>query len=72
VDKHGNQQKGGLQIKTDMEGKTSINGIPYGKLRVQIIAEGFQTYGQDYDVNQPTHEWTIKLEKPKEQFSIYK
>jgi hypothetical protein len=36
-----------------------------------VLAQGFQTYGQDYDINQPTTEITIKLKRPQEQFSIY-
>lgn len=72
VEKDGRQARGGLELKTDMEGKTAIEGIPYGKLRVQVIARGFQTYGEDFTIDQPTHEFTIKLKKPQGQYSIYK
>src|SRR5260370_30426916 len=51
VDEHGKQERGGLELKTDPEGKTSYDGVPYGKLRIQVLAQGFQTYGDDYDVN---------------------
>ncbi len=71
VDKDGNQSKGGLQLKTNAEGKTNYNSIPYGKLRVQVIASGFQTFGQDYEINQATQEIVIKLKRPQEQYSIY-
>ena len=72
VDKKGKQEKGGMQLKTDAEGRTLIEGIPYGKLRVQVISSGFQTFGQDYEINQPSTEITIKLKRPQEQFSIYR
>jgi hypothetical protein len=72
VDKEGKQSKGGLQLKTDGEGKASYGSVPYGKLRVQVIASGFQTYGADLEIDQPTHEITIRLKRPQEQFSIYK
>jgi len=68
----GRQGQGGLQLKTDNEGKASYAGIPYGKLRVQVIAPGFQTYGEDHDINQPEHEFVIKLKRPQEQHTIYK
>lgn len=71
VDKDGHQAKGGLQLKTDAEGKTGYNSVPYGKLRVQVIATGFQTFGQDFEINQPAHEIVVKLKRPQEQFSIY-
>jgi hypothetical protein len=71
VDKDGKQQRGGMELKTDADGKTSMNSIPYGKLRVQVIARGLQTYGEDYDINQPTHTFEIKLKPPQKQYSIY-
>lgn len=70
IDKEG-KQKGGLQLKTGPDGRTGFEGVPYGKLRIQVLAQGFQTYGKDYDINQPTTEITIKLKRPQEQFSIY-
>ncbi len=72
VNKEGKQEAGGLQLKTDADGKAAYNSIPYGKLRVQVIASGFQTFGQDYDINQPTQEIVIKLQRPKDQYTIYK
>ena len=72
VDGRGRQGEGGLQLKTDNDGRASYAGIPYGKLRIQVIAPGFQTYGQDHDINQPQHEFIIKLKRPQEQHSIYK
>ena len=71
VNGHGKQEGGGLQLKTDADGKTSFDGAPYGKLRIQVLAPGFQTFGADYEVNQPSMEITIKLKRPQEQYSIY-
>jgi hypothetical protein len=71
VDKHGKQDRGGLELKTDAEGKASFDGVPYGKLRVQVLAPGFQTFGEDYDINQRTMEITVKLKRPEGQYSIY-
>ena len=71
VKKDGKQSRGGLELKTDSEGRASFDGVPYGKLRVQVLAPGFQTFGQDYDVNQPEMEITVKLKRPQEQYSIY-
>src|ERR1700737_1057420 len=53
VSKDGKQKKGGLELKTDPEGKASLEAVPYGKLRIQAIAPGFQTYGNDIEINQP-------------------
>ncbi|MGH9512527.1 MAG: hypothetical protein ACRD2U_10375 [Terriglobales bacterium] len=71
VNRHDKQENGGLELKTDAEGKASYDGIPYGELRVQVLARGFQTFGQDYDINQPTLEVTVKMKRPAGQYSIY-
>src|SRR5947199_7120057 len=72
VDKHGKQRSDGLELKTHEDGKAEIGGIPFGKIRVQVIAHGLRTFGEDFDINQPTHQITIKMKKPQEQYTIYK
>lgn len=72
LDNHGKQMQEGLELKTHDDGKAEATGIPYGKVRIQVIASGFKTYGQDVKVDQPNLAITIKLEKPAEQLSIYK
>jgi hypothetical protein len=71
VDAQGKQGRGDLELKTDSEGKTAFDGMPYGKIRVQVLAQGFQTYGEDYNVAKPKIDITIKLKRPQGQFSIY-
>jgi hypothetical protein len=72
VNKEGKQSSGGYQLKTNQEGKAEFEGIPYGKLRIQAIAKGLQTYGEDFEISEPTHQITIKMNPPQEQYSIYK
>ena len=71
VAEHGKQSRGGFELKTNSEGKTESDGIPYGMLRIQVIAPGFQTFGQDYSIDQPQTEITIRLKRPQGQYSIY-
>lgn len=71
VNRKGKQERGGLELKTDPEGRTGFEGVPYGLLRVQVLAQGFQTFGEDYDINQPDMEIKIKLKRPAKQYSIY-
>src|SRR5215469_9283550 len=71
VNTKGKQARGGMELKTDHEGQTRFDGIPYGTLRVQVIAQGFQTFGEDYEVNKPDMDVTIKLKRPAGQYSIY-
>src|SRR5713226_2751884 len=71
VTKKGKQSRGGLELKTDGEGRTTIDGIPYGPLRIQVLAPGFQTFGEDYRIDKPAMEITVKLKRPGGQYSVY-
>jgi len=69
VKKNGKQAMGGMELKTDNDGRTNIDGIPYGSLRVQVLAPGFQTFGEDYEINKPELQITVKLKRPAKQYS---
>ena len=71
VNRKGKQERGGMELKTDTEGKTGFDGIPYGPLRVQVLAHGYQTFGEDYNINKPEMEIKITLKRPQEQYSVY-
>ena len=71
VNKNGKQSRGGLELKTNGEGRTNIDGIPYGPLRVQVLAPGYQTFGEDYQINKAEMEITVKLKRPGGQYSVY-
>ena len=62
---------GGRHSETDPEGKANFDGIPYGPVRVQVLAHGFQTFGEDYNVDKAKMEITIKLKRPQGQYSVY-
>ena len=71
VQRKGKQAKGEMELKTDADGKTNVDGIPYGPLRVQVLAPHFQTFGEDYEINKAEMEITVKLKRPGGQYSIY-
>ncbi len=71
VKRKGKQAKGEMELKTDAEGRTNIDGIPYGPLRVQVLAPHFQTFGEDYEINKAEMEITVKLKHPGGQYSVY-
>ncbi len=71
VNHKGKQAMGGLELKTDDDGRTEIEGIPYGVLRVQVLAPGFQTFGEDYEIKQPDTQITVRLKRPTRQYSTY-
>src|SRR5271165_3263590 len=71
VKKNGTQAKGGFQLKTDGEGHTETEGIPFGSLRIQVLAQGFQTFGDDYKIDKADMDIQIRLKRPGEQLSVY-
>ncbi len=71
VNKDGRQERGGLELKTDIEGKASYDAVPFGKIRIQVLARGFQTYGNDIDINKPNMTVNVRLKRPQQQYSIY-
>jgi len=71
VNRKGKQTRGEMELKTDADGRTSVDGIPYGALQVQVLAPHFQTYGQDYEIDKPALEITVKLKHPGDQYSTY-
>ncbi len=71
VNAAGKQERGGMELKTNLDGKADFDGVPYGMLRVQVLAPGFQTYGEDFDIEKDKAEITVKLKRPQGQYSVY-
>lgn len=66
------KDQGNMELKTNEEGKAVLDVIPVGDtVRLQIIAQGFQTFGEDYQIDSSTKEIEVKLKRPGHQYSIY-
>jgi hypothetical protein len=69
--------KFGKKIRTHWETRTNQDGVaklppmPQGKVRIQVIAKGYQTFGEIYDVNEEEKTITIKLNPPQSQYSVH-
>lgn len=69
----GDKDKGGMELKTNEDGIASIDVIPMGDtVRLQVIATGFQTYGGDYKVDKSEMSMEVRMNRPGQQYSIYK
>jgi hypothetical protein len=69
----GEKDKGNMELKTNDDGKAVIDVMPIGDVvRLQIIAKGFQTFGDDYKVDKAKMAIDIRMKRPGEQYSIYK
>jgi len=66
------KDEGNLELKTNEEGKAAIDVVPIGDtMTLQIIASGFQTFGEDYKITTDTKEIVVRLKRPQGQYSIY-
>jgi hypothetical protein len=52
-------------VKTNPDGRAIIPAVPEGNALVQIVAEGWKTYGEFHDLKGPKQTLEIKLERPK-------
>lgn len=69
----GDKDKGALELKTNEDGKAIIDVIPIGDtVTLQVIANGFQTYGQVYKVDKLDMSMEVRLSRPSAQYSTYK
>lgn len=59
------------QMKTNQEGLAKIPAIPQGKLLIQVIAKGYQTFGQTFEVDEAERTIEIKLNAPQPQVSSH-
>jgi hypothetical protein len=67
------KDEGNMELKSNEDGKCVIDVLPLGNMvRLQIIAKGFQTYGQDYKIDKDTMALEVRMKRPGEQYSIYK
>jgi hypothetical protein len=62
--KHGKDKKIEMNLKTNQAGVCHVPVIPPGKFVVQVIAVGWKTYGEYYDVNQTEQTINIALVRP--------
>lgn len=71
VAKFGKKIRTSWEMKTNQDGMAKIPEIPQGKILVQVIAKGYQTYGQTFDVDQQEKTIAVKLNPPQSQYSAH-
>ena len=59
------------ELRTNQEGEAKVPEIPQGEIRIQVIAKGFQTFGQIFDVTEEEKTIAIKLNPPQQQYSSH-
>jgi Carboxypeptidase regulatory-like domain len=60
-----------FELRTNQDGEAKIPSIPQGKILVQVIAKGYQTFGQTFDVAEDEKTLDITLNPPQQQYSAH-
>ncbi len=60
------------ELRTNQEGVARIPLIPQGKIRVQVIARGYQTFGETFEVKEEEKTIEVKLNPPQTQHSVHR
>ena len=60
------------ELRTNQLGIARIPPIPQGEILVQVIAKGYQTYGQTHEVEEEEKTIEVKLNPPQSQYSVHK
>ena len=53
-----------LNVKTNREGTAHVPDAPTGRALIQVVADGWKTYGRWYDVNDAKQTIKIHLDRP--------
>jgi len=53
-----------LNVKTNREGVAHVPDAPLGRVLVQVLAEGWKSYGRWFDITDPKQTIKIHLERP--------
>ena len=66
------KDEGNLEVKTNDEGKAVIDIIAIGSaVDVQVIADGFATFAEQYQIAEPQRAIQVKMLRPQAQISTY-
>jgi len=57
-------KKYALNVKTNRDGKAHIPDVPLGRVLIQVVADGWKSYGQYYALTDPEAVIKIHLERP--------
>ena len=59
------------ELRTNQDGEANVPSIPQGAIRIQVIAKGYQTFGQVFDVDEEEKTVEITLNPPQQQYSAH-
>ncbi len=71
IAKFGKKIRTHWELRTNQEGVATIPPIPQGKILIQVIAKGYQTFGEYFEVNEEEKTVPVNLKSPQPQYSAH-
>jgi hypothetical protein len=71
VAKLGKKIRTTYELRTNQEGIARIPSIPKGKILIQVIAKGYQTFGDTFSIEEDEKTVEIKLKPPQAPYSSH-
>ena len=59
------------EAQTNKKGEVALEDIPLGEVKIQVIAKGYQTFGDDFKLSKSDETLTILMKPPAKQISGY-
>ncbi len=69
--KFGKKIRTNWELRTNQDGVAKIPPIPQGKILIQVIAKGYQTYGEQHEIDEEEKTVEIRLNPPQPQYSAH-
>ena len=60
-----------FELRTSQAGTAPLPPLKQGHVLIQVIAEGYQTYGKRLELNEIDQTYTVTLELPQQQHSVH-
>jgi len=71
IRKFGKKKVTSWEVRTNSEGVATFPPLPQGKVRLQVIAKQYATFGESYEINEPQKTIQIQLDPPQRQYSSH-
>lgn len=59
------------EMRTNQDGQVVVPEVPQGIIRIQVIAKGYQTYGNNFDVTDAEKTIPVTLNPPQQQYTSH-
>jgi len=71
IRKFGKSVRTNWELRTNQQGMVKIPPVPQGKILIQVIAKGYQTYGEYHEIYEGARTIAVRLKPPQSQYSAH-